>query len=224
MSCDKVFGKLGSVSSGGMLEPRQDRSHESTRRLLDAAAELVAEGGAGRATLAAIGARAGYSRGLVSTRFGSKENLLWALVQRSTDEWFSELRAPASSGSGLERLLALIELIAAHAEREPQALRVLERLIFEASGDPALRERFVASQRLMERDVASLVRRGIGDGSIRPGVDPRVEAALLVAALRGITYQWFLYPEEVELVGLHRALAARLEERIGVESRTDGYA
>ena len=88
---------------------------------------------------------------------------------------------------------------------------------FLRSGDPALRERFVASQRLMERDVARLVRRGIGDGSIRVGVDPRVEAALLVAALRGIAYQWFLYPEEVELIGLHRALAARLAERIGVE-------
>jgi AcrR family transcriptional regulator len=207
-----------------MVQPQQDRSQESTRRLLDAAAELVAEGGAGRATLAAIGARAGYSRGLVSARFGSKENLLWALVQRSTDEWFHELRAPAPAGSGLERLLALIELIAVHSEREPQALRVLERLIFEASGDPALRERFVASQRLMERDVARLLRRGIGDGSIRPGVDPSVEAALLVAALRGIAYQWFLYPEEVEIVDLHRALAARLAERIGVESAPGGRA
>jgi len=212
------------MPSEGMVEPQQDRSQESTRRLLDAAAELVAEGGVGRATLAAIGARAGYSRGLVSARFGSKENLLWALVQRSTDEWFSELRAPASAGSGLERLTALIGLIAANSEREPQALRVLERLIFEATGDPVLRERFVASQRLMERDVASLVRRGIGDGSIRAGVDPQVEAALLVAALRGIAYQWFLYPEEVDLVGLHRALAARLAERIGVQSPSDGRA
>jgi hypothetical protein len=68
------------------------------------------------------------------------------------------------------------------------------------------------------------VRRGIGDGSIRAGLDPRVEAALLVAALRGIAYQWFLYPEEVDIIGLHGALAARLAERIGVQLRSDGHA
>ena len=62
--------------------PKQARSEVSTGKLLDAAAELISEGGYERMTLAAIGKRAGYSHGLVTARFGSKEGLLWALVDR----------------------------------------------------------------------------------------------------------------------------------------------
>ena len=52
------------MSSGRqMIPPKQERSEESTRRLLDAAVELVAEAGYAGMTLAATGDRAGYSRG-----------------------------------------------------------------------------------------------------------------------------------------------------------------
>lgn len=185
------------------------------RRLLDAAAELVAERGYAGATLAAIGERAGYSRGLVSARFGSKENLMWALVQRSTDAWFPRLLNPPQEGTGLEQLLALVTLIGEHSVADPQSLRLLERLIFEASGaNHELEARFLASQRTMERQVARLVRRGIEDGSIRPDVGPAVEAALLLATLRGIVYEWFLYPDAIDILRLNAALVHQLEERL----------
>ncbi len=96
--------------------------------------------------------------------------------------------------------------------RDPRALRVLERLIFEASGE--LHERFVASQRRMEGGFRDILTRGIADGSIRDDLDVEVEAALLVATLRGISYQWFLYPHEVDLVRLHEALADQLADRL----------
>jgi AcrR family transcriptional regulator len=195
-----------------MVEPRQDRSHESTRRLLDAAAQLVAERGYADATVAEIGKRAGYSRGLVSARFGSKENLMWALVQRASDTWFPHVLDPPPNGSACDQLLALVRTIGEHVVRDPQALRVLERLIFEASGE--LHERFVASQQRMESSFREILTRGISDGSIRADIDSEVEAALLVATLRGISYQWFLYPDEVDIARLHEALVAQLEQRL----------
>jgi AcrR family transcriptional regulator len=195
-----------------IVEPQQDRSHESTRRLLDAAAELVAERGYAEATVAEIGKRAGYSRGLVSARFGSKENLIWALVQRASDAWFPNVLDPPRRGSARDQLLALVRTIGEQVARDPQALRVLERLIFEASGE--LHERFVASQQRIESSFRDILKRGIDDGSIRDDIDVQVEAALLVATLRGISYQWFLYPREVDLVRLHEALAGQLAERL----------
>jgi AcrR family transcriptional regulator len=195
-----------------IVEPQQDRSHESTRRLLDAAAELVAERGYADATVAEIGRRAGYSRGLVSARFGSKENLMWALVQRASDSWFPQLLDPPERGNARDQLLALVHTIGEQVVRDPLALRVLERLIFEAAGE--LHERFVSSQQQMERSFRGVLRRGIGDGSIRDDIDVAAEAALLVATLRGISYQWFLYPDEVDIVALHEALATQLEERL----------
>lgn len=195
-----------------LIEPQQDRSHESTRRLLDAAAELVAERGYTAATLAEIGRSAGYSRGLVSARFGSKENLMWALVQRASNAWFPKLLDPPPGRSARDQLLALVRTIGEQVARDPQALQVLERLIFEASGD--LRQRFVASQRIMESSFRDILKRGIDDGSIRGDIEAEVEAALLVATLRGISYQWFLYPREVDLVRLHGGLADQLADRL----------
>jgi AcrR family transcriptional regulator len=202
-----------------IVEPRQDRSHASTRRLLDAAAELVAERGYDAATLAAIGERAGFSRGLVSARFGSKANLMWALVQRATETWFARLLDPPAVGAGLDQLTGLVQAIGEHSASDPLTLRVLERLIFEASGAAhELQRRFVASQQTMERSFAEIVERGVADGSIRPDVAPPLEAALLVAALRGISYQWFLYPDDVDILRLHDGLAAQLRDRLGVEA------
>lgn len=195
-----------------IVEPQQDRSHASTRRLLDAAAELVAERGYAEATVAEIGKRAGYSRGLVSARFGCKENLMWALVQRASDTWFPNLLDPPRRGKACDQLRALVRTIGEQVARDPQALRVLERLIFEASGE--LHERFVTSQRRMESGFRDILTRGIDDGSIRDDIDVEVEAALLVATLRGISYQWFLYPREVDMVRLHEALADQLADRL----------
>lgn len=205
----------GTDAPAQMMEPQQDRSHESTRRLLDAAAEIVAERGYDGATIAEIGQRAGYSRGLVSTRFGSKENLMWALVQRSTGAWFDQLSTPRSTGTGLERILHLIDVIGKHSASDTQTLRVLERLIFDASRTKHdLQARFVASQEAMEAHFASLFTKGMRDRSIGHRVNAKDEAALLVASMRGISYQWFLYPERVDIIKLHGVLGAQLRERL----------
>lgn len=194
-----------------MIEPRQERSLESTRRLLDAAAELVAERGYGDATLAAIGQRAGFSRGLVTTRFGSKEGLMWALVKRTTEPWMAHLTDPPSDGTGLDKLCLLVQAIRDHGISHPLDLRVLQQLIIEAAASmPSLQERFEQSLAAMRRYTAELFRQGVADRSIRADVDPLLEADLLVAALRGISYQWFLYPEHVDLSRLHDGLLAQM--------------
>ncbi|GCC47456.1 hypothetical protein chiPu_0031804, partial [Chiloscyllium punctatum] len=70
-------------------EPRDDaptsrrtqveRRDEAERRILEAAALIVAENGLEAITLAEAGARAGYSRGLPSHYFKTKADLLSAL-------------------------------------------------------------------------------------------------------------------------------------------------
>ncbi|MFD8128576.1 helix-turn-helix domain-containing protein [Streptomyces mirabilis] len=66
---------------------QEDRRAEAERRLLEAAAELIGEIGTSRVTLAAIGERAGYSRGLVTHHFGSKSALMQRLVDVVTAEF-----------------------------------------------------------------------------------------------------------------------------------------
>lgn len=176
---------------------QRERSERSTRALLDAAGEVIAEVGYENMTLAAVGERAGYSRGLVTARFGSKENLLKALVERMTAGWTHRNVLPRTAGrSGLDAIVILLDTIRAQAERDPSALRVLYALMFEALGANAdLRAHFVAFHRAMRADIARLVRRGVRDGSISAGVDATAEAVCIVGGLRGVAYQWALDPD-----------------------------
>lgn len=55
---------------------QQERRDQASAALLEAAAELVVEEGVRAVTLARVGERAGYSRGLVTHHFGGKQALL----------------------------------------------------------------------------------------------------------------------------------------------------
>jgi AcrR family transcriptional regulator len=194
----------------------QERSDLSTARLLDAAAELISEGGYEAMTLAAVGERASYSRGLVTARFGSKEQLLTVLVDRITTGWSHRNVLPRTVGRpGRDGILILVDAIRAQAERDPRALRTLYALMFEALGaNVVLRDHFIEFHRTMRADLAKLVRRGRRDGSVRRGLRPEEEATLVVAELRGIAYQWLLDPDGFDPVSALRCLAEAIDHRL----------
>jgi Bacterial regulatory proteins, tetR family len=85
---------------------QQERRSKAETALLNAAAELVVEEGVHSLTLARVGQRAAYSRGLITHYFGSKQALLERLA-RVTQSGF----VPGLDGAppGLERLLDLID-------------------------------------------------------------------------------------------------------------------
>ncbi len=175
---------------------QQQRTKRSTDALLEAAGELIAEGGFEALTFAAIGDRAGYSRGMVSARFGSKDGLIEALIDRIVNGWSHRNVLPRTRGKpGLESITILIGAIRSQAAADPGALRVLYALMFEAVGsDDDLRRRFAKFHEGFRSDVARLVVRGQRDGSIRADAVPDAEGTLVVSALRGIGYQWLLDP------------------------------
>lgn len=192
------------------------RSDLSTRRLLEAAGELVVEGGYGAMTLAAVGERAGYSRGMVTARFGSKEGLLNALVDRIVGGFNHRNVLPRTEGKpGCEAVTVLLDAIATQASRDPSAIRVLYALMFEALGPiPDLHAAVAELHDAMRADLAKLIRTGLRDGSVRKGLVPADEVALIVAGLRGIGYQWLLQPESFDAARAFRHLARATQERL----------
>ena len=192
------------------------RTRRSTNALLDAASDLIVEGGFASMTFAAIGERAGFSRGLVSARFGSKEGLVEALIDRIVGTWSHRNVIPFTEGrSGFDGVTVMIDAIRRQAQRDPRGLRVLYALMFEALGpDEELRNRFAKFHDEMRSDFANLIAKGARDGSISNALSPANEAALLVAGLRGIGYQWLLDPEHFDPVPtleyLHDTTVVRL--------------
>jgi AcrR family transcriptional regulator len=182
------------------LNGHQVRSERSTRLLLRAAGDLVAEGGYQSMTLATVGQRAGYSRSLATARFGSKAKLLEALVEEIVVRWDVEKVEPELHGlTGLDALRVLLTEIKDAYEKSPRSLAVLYALTFEAVGPvPELRERFVAFHEKQRSRIANYIRNGVKDGSIVHGVDPEQQATVIVAQLRGVGYLWKLDPDSID--------------------------
>jgi AcrR family transcriptional regulator len=91
------------------------RCRKSSRdKILDAAAELVSEIGAGRLTLESVAERAGLSKGGLLYNFPTKEALLQSMIQRLIDQVAAEresLREQAPPGPNLEARLCTAALL-----------------------------------------------------------------------------------------------------------------
>lgn len=194
------------------------RREASTRSLLRAAGDLALEGGIKAMTFAAIGERADLSRSMVTARFGNKDGLIDALVADLVGSWSHRtLGDDLHRVSGLQTVLAFFDAITAQAERRSHGLRVLWALMAEATTDPALAAHFRAFHRDMRRDLTRSLQRGQDDGTIRTDLDIVAAASAIVAALRGVGYQWLIDPDDFDPVGplrLHReALELRFRSR-----------
>ncbi|MEM7275982.1 MAG: TetR/AcrR family transcriptional regulator [Actinomycetota bacterium] len=208
-------------------EPRpntqQERTRRSTNALLEAAADLIVEGGLDALTFAAIGDRAGYSRGMVTARFGSKEGLIDALIERIATTWSHRNVLPRTKGRpGLEGVLTLLDAIRAQAARDPRGLVVLYSLMFQAASDDALRDRFAKFNEEMRADIAQFVRRGLRDGSIDKGRSPDKESVLILAGLRGIGFQWLLDLDGFDPVGPLTYLHDTTRDRLTADPENRG--
>ncbi|PRZ44145.1 TetR family transcriptional regulator [Antricoccus suffuscus] len=184
-----------------MTAPRQSRSELSTTRLINSAAELIAENGYERTTLAAIGKHAGYSHGIVTRRFGSKEGLLIALIEKMAMGWTETHLKPAiGSTTGREALHIRVNAFRSSWRKSERRMRALYTLMFEALGPiPHLKERMVELHRYSRESVIELIQLGVADGSVDPTVDSERVARLFLGALRGAAYQAMLDPEAVDI-------------------------
>ncbi len=185
-----------------------ERTAMSEDRLMQAALKLIAERGYDRTSLQAIGDEAGYSRGLVSHRFGSKEGLLWAIFERTFAEWRTERLAPKVSGRiGIDALVATVEASRAAMRRAPDEMRAFYALLFESLGPlDVLRPKVAEFHRRQRKNVGLWIKAGIDAGSVRADVDPAREATLFLSMLRGAAYLWLVDPRGVDIDALYDAI------------------
>jgi AcrR family transcriptional regulator len=185
-------------------------------RLIDAAtAEFAAHGYRG-ASLAAIGARAGVTKGGVYFHFAGKEELFYAVLDHWRDRRRRSLQMQSVGPTGAAA--ALRGFLAGYLRfhfRDPAATHLLRVLATE------LREGFTARLREDDRQelrwlrasLRELLVLGVRDGALRVD-DPASTAFLLAAALRGALEQWHSAPGDVEAHCGEDALAGQLVSRL----------
>ena len=193
--------------------PRQtqaERRAESERKLLSAAADLVAEFGIAATTFEKIGERSGYSRGLVSQRFGSKDGLIAALVSDLTDQFESALVANHLDDlPPHEALIGYIDLYFSALWQRPTESAYHVLLAESIGAQPQLRPLFAAAHDKVRDRLREFIEAAQRLGTIPKAVDADATALSVGALMLGMTIQSIVNPT-TDIDRVRRSVVATL--------------
>ena len=177
-----------------------ERTALSDSRMYEAAIELIGRNGTHNTTLKDVGERAGYSRGLASNRFGSKEALFANIVYDFNAKWASELALHVGGRTGLSAFVAAIDAVEHFLTDRPEYMRAMYILWYESiSSHNDLRSHLAEYHHAYRGDVRRWIEQGIAEGFIRPNVNPQQYAVQFCSFIFGTIYQWLVAPDHVDI-------------------------
>jgi AcrR family transcriptional regulator len=170
---------------------RQARTEQVRDKVLEAAGQLMLEGGLAAATMEAIAARAGVSKRTLYKYWPSRGAVALEGFMRSAAASWS-FPADATAAESLEMLV----VTAVRLFTETPAGPLMRSLVADAQSQDeiaaALREQWLGPRRAV---AAGLIRQGAADGEFRPGLDVEVVLDLLFAP---VYYRLLLGHEDLD--------------------------
>jgi AcrR family transcriptional regulator len=207
------------MTDSSLPRTQEQRRAEAERRLVRAAAELVGEIGPAKVTLANVGERAGYSRGLATHHFGSKGALMQRLVDAVTSQFRDAMFEESQSDSPIDQLRQLIDFyfrVVTDLQPVNRARLVLWADAVATSSDD-IRPRMVSADREFREEIEKRVQLAQAAGQIADSVDPHGLATVVVAMLRGVALQYVL-DDQVDLNAARREIEQLLIARVAKEA------
>lgn len=194
---------------------QEDRRVESDRRILRAATRLIARNGSAGTTMAEIGLAAGYSRGLPSERFGTKDALLVSLVGNIEEAFKARLVADLGDKTGLAAIEARIGAHLNGALKGADGVRTLYLLYMESlTVAPELHAHISQMGRANRDGFANHLREAQRNGEIGGDLDPQAYAMVILGAIRGIITQWVIDPAAVDLLTSKAVLVSMVRHSV----------
>lgn len=191
-------------------KPRKPQARGLARRkaILDAAVRLFAERGFRGTGITGLAKEVGITHVGLLHYFGTKENLLHAVVARRDAEQAERIRHLVGL-RGLEALREVARL--AEDDVDDHHTRLLVVLVGESlqSDDPLngyFRERYGFVRAL----IAGAVRSGQEDGEVRADADPDTVASEVSAFIAGASLGRLLDPDAIDVAGTYRDYVDRL--------------
>lgn len=183
------------------------RRGQTRRRLLDAAMEVFAESGFGRASVEEVCGRAGYTRGAFYSNFVSLDELFLLMWQERTDAFIEAAEAAVDAAErdpvgsleeGVERLLDV-------AVVDDAWFRVQAEFTAHALRTPGLRDVMAARERRISELLMRVLDRAVEHVGRRIP-DREAFADALVAVHEGTAIQCLVEPGSRVVRGRRRAL------------------
>jgi AcrR family transcriptional regulator len=196
------FGRPG--RDGGTLMPRGDfdrsvRKAQTRASLLSAAARVYARAGFGGATLDEVAAEAGFTKGAVYSHFGSKENLLLALMEEHLASQVAEQVELFDPGlMTWERPLAGSARWMDELREDPDPFRLFVELWSYAQRDERLRGRLAGGLVALRATFARFALASAADAGVEtPAYAGEQFATVMIALGLGLSMVKLIDPERV---------------------------
>ena len=177
---------------------QSERTEISDQLMFDATVQLVVDKGTASTNLKDVGVLAGYSRGLASHRFGSKDKLFSFTLHRLAEMWLRQLKAATGKRVGYPAVQQALDQHYQFCVDAPSYVRTFYCLWFESvNTDSELAESIKHIHRRRQQDVERWI---ANDPNISQDVKDKAAAiaAQFSASVVGIVYFWLTNPVELE--------------------------
>ena len=171
----------------------QLRSEETQARILEAAVKQFSVSGYNKASVDSICDQAGVSKGAFYHHFKTKQDVFLALL----DGWlqtFDKAIEASKDSSVPETFQMMTEYFPYIFQSASDNLPMFLEFLLQASRDETVWQASIAPYRRYHKHFASLIKKGIAEGSFAD-VDPNLAARLIVSAAMGLLLQSLLDPE-----------------------------
>jgi AcrR family transcriptional regulator len=193
----------------------QVRSEETRTRILQSALKLFSETGYDATGVAGICSSAGVSKGAFYHHFETKQSVFLQLLE----EWLLQLDRDLQAALGeapsvVDGLLGMAARTRGVFSAADGRLSILLEFWTQARKEPVVWDRAIAPFRRYREVFASIVRKGIEEGSLAP-VDADKAAQALMSLAVGIILQGVLDPEGARWDRVIRDTIGMLVEGMG---------
>lgn len=152
------------------MASRAEQKLNTRQKIMDAAVECFAEQGYAACSVADIMERAGVSKGCLYVHFKSKEELFLAMIDREHAMGTARAKEAAKKPPYLDGVVWFMKESITHS-----GIRMENRLWAEvlavAARDSAVRERFIASERVARKFLVDLLAKAAEAGEIDASLD-----------------------------------------------------
>jgi TetR/AcrR family transcriptional repressor of nem operon len=160
---------------------------ERTRRnIVAAAAPIFNQHGYEGSSLAALMEATGLKKGGIYRHFSSKEELAAEAFDYACEAaWKARMLHLDEETTGPDKLKRLIANFIDYRPAIAGGCPVLNTAVDADDGNPVLRTRVEKALRFWKARLQKIVKQAAERGELRPGIDPKVVATLIVATLEG---------------------------------------